>query len=84
MNRSVPMAVAAESSAKPEAFAAPMTQLAHVREFPDESFRTVVRANVDTLYSPASLEPSAKPTSFNMTLRMYWPTDKPPMVTWLR
>jgi hypothetical protein len=35
---------------KPEAFAAPVNQFAHVREFPDASIKDVVRANVDTLY----------------------------------
>ncbi len=47
--------------AKPEAFAAPVNQFAHVREFPDASFKDVVRANVDTLYSSAFLDLSAEP-----------------------
>ena len=47
--------------AKPEAFAAPMNQFAHVREFPDASFKDVVRANVDTLYSSVFLDLSAEP-----------------------
>jgi hypothetical protein len=37
----------------PGAFAAPVNQFVHVREFPDASFKDVVRANVDTLYSSA-------------------------------
>jgi len=47
--------------AKPEAFAAPVAQFAHVREFPDASFKDVVRANVDTLYSSAFQDLSAEP-----------------------
>jgi hypothetical protein len=47
--------------AKPEAFAAPVNQFAHVREFPDASFKDVVRANVDTLYSSVFLDLSAEP-----------------------
>src|SRR5262245_2596465 len=37
--------------AKPEGFAAPVNQFVNVRAFPDASFKDVVRANVDTLYS---------------------------------
>jgi hypothetical protein len=47
--------------AKPEAFAAPVNQFAHVRAFPDSSFKDVVRANVDTLYSTAWLDLSREP-----------------------
>lgn len=47
--------------AKPEAFAAPANQFAHVRAFPDASFRDVVRANVDTLYSSAFLDLAKEP-----------------------
>jgi hypothetical protein len=47
--------------AKPEAFAAPINQFVHVRAFPDASFRDVVRANVDTLYSSAFLDLSREP-----------------------
>ena len=39
--------------AKPTDFAAPVNQFVHVRSFPDASFKDVVRANVDTLYSSA-------------------------------
>ncbi len=44
-----------------EAFAAPVNQFANVREFPDASFKDVVRANVDTLYSSAWLDLSKEP-----------------------
>jgi hypothetical protein len=47
--------------AKPEGFAAPVNQFVHVREFPDASFKDVVRANVDTLYSSAFLDLSKEP-----------------------
>ena len=46
---------------KPGAFAAPANQFAHVRDFPDASFKDVVRANVDTLYSSAFLDLSQEP-----------------------
>jgi hypothetical protein len=46
---------------KPEAFAAPVNQFAHVRAFPDASFKDVVRANVDTLYSSAWLDLAREP-----------------------
>ena len=44
-----------------ESFAAPLNQFANVREFPDASFKDVVRANVDTLYSSAFLDLSKEP-----------------------
>ncbi len=47
--------------AKPEGFAAPINQFVNVRTFPDASFRDVVRANVDTLYSSAFLDLAAEP-----------------------
>ncbi|MGL6111698.1 MAG: DUF1254 domain-containing protein, partial [Rubrivivax sp.] len=47
--------------ARPEGFAAPVNQFVNVREFPDASFKDVVRANVDTLYSSAWLDLSAEP-----------------------
>jgi hypothetical protein len=47
--------------AKPEGFAAPVNQFVHLRSFPDASFKDVVRANVDTLYSAAFLDLSAEP-----------------------
>ncbi len=47
--------------AKPEAFAAPVNQFANVPQFPDASFKDVVRANVDTLYSSAFLDLTAEP-----------------------
>ncbi len=46
---------------KPEAFAAPVNQFVHVREFPTAAFKDVVRANVDTLYSSAFLDLSKEP-----------------------
>ncbi len=47
--------------ARPEGFAAPVNQFVNVREFPDASFKDVVRANVDTLYSSAWLDLSKEP-----------------------
>lgn len=47
--------------ARPEAFAAPVNQFANVPQFPDASFKDVVRANVDTLYSSAFLDLTAEP-----------------------
>ena len=47
--------------ARPEGFAAPVNQFVNVRAFPDASFKDVVRANVDTLYSSAFLDLSAEP-----------------------
>jgi hypothetical protein len=41
--------------------AAPVNQFAHMTAFPDASFRDVVRANVDTLYSAAWLDLSREP-----------------------
>ncbi|WP_457797708.1 DUF1254 domain-containing protein [Methylocystis sp. S23] len=46
---------------KADAFAAPINQFVNVRAFPDASFKDVVRANVDTLYSSAFLDLSAEP-----------------------
>jgi hypothetical protein len=43
------------------AFAAPLNQFAHAREFPPATFKAVVRANVDTLYSSAFLDLSKEP-----------------------
>jgi len=40
---------------------APMNQFAHLRAFPDASFRNVVRPNVDTLYSIAWVDLSDEP-----------------------
>ena len=47
--------------AGPVAFGGPLNQFANVRAFPDASFKDVVRANVDTLYSSAFLDLSAEP-----------------------
>ena len=47
--------------AKAGTFAAPVNQFANMRAFPDASFKDVVRANVDTLYSSAFLDLSAEP-----------------------
>ncbi len=46
---------------KPEGFSAPVNQFVNVRAFPDASFKDVVRANVDTLYSSAFLDLGAEP-----------------------
>jgi len=43
------------------AMAAPINQFANMPEFPDASFKDVVRANVDTLYSSACLDLSKEP-----------------------
>jgi hypothetical protein len=40
---------------------APVNQFAHMAAFPDASFKDVVRANVDTLYSAACLDLSKEP-----------------------
>jgi hypothetical protein len=47
--------------AKPEGAAAPINQFGNVRAFPDASFKDVVRANVDTLYSSAFLDLGREP-----------------------
>src|SRR5208282_6615496 len=41
--------------------AAPINQFANMPQFPDASFKDVVRANVDTLYSSAWLDLSKEP-----------------------
>src|SRR5262245_38105438 len=46
---------------KPEGFAAPINQFINVQTFPDASFKDVVRANVDTLYSSAWLDLTKEP-----------------------
>lgn len=46
---------------RPESFSAPVNQFVHARAFPDASFKDVVRANVDTLYSIAWLDLSREP-----------------------
>lgn len=46
---------------RPEGSRAPMNQYAHIRAFPDPSFRDVVSPNVDTLYSVAWLDLSSEP-----------------------
>src|ERR1700759_1484220 len=40
----------------PRGMSAPVNQFAHVPAFPNASFKQVVRANVDTLYSSAFLD----------------------------
>lgn len=40
---------------------APMNQFAHLRQFPDHTFRDVVRPNVDTLYSTLWFDVSREP-----------------------
>ena len=47
--------------ASPVGFGAPLNEFANVPTFPDSSFKDVVRANVDTLYSSAFLDLSAEP-----------------------
>ena len=47
--------------ASPVGFGAPLNEFANVPTFPDASFKDVVRANVDTLYSSAFLDLSAEP-----------------------
>jgi hypothetical protein len=47
--------------ARPVGNFAPANQFAHLRAFPGASFKDVVRANVDTLYSSAFLELSKEP-----------------------
>jgi hypothetical protein len=45
----------------PKGSFAPMNQFAHLRAFPDASFREVVRPNADTLYSIAWFDLSKEP-----------------------
>jgi hypothetical protein len=45
----------------PPPFGAPANQFLHVRKFPTASFKQIVRANVDTLYSSAFLDLSKEP-----------------------
>jgi hypothetical protein len=45
----------------PSGIAAPVNQFAHAPSFPPASFKNVVRANVDTLYSSAFLDLSSGP-----------------------
>lgn len=47
--------------AAPEAMSAPVNQFANLTAYPDASFKDVVRANVDTLYSSAWLDLSKEP-----------------------
>jgi hypothetical protein len=47
--------------ATPRGLAAPINQFSHVPQFPPASFKQVVRANVDTLYSSAFLDLSKEP-----------------------
>ncbi len=47
--------------AKPGGVLAPMGQFAHLREFPDHTFREIVRPNADTLYSIAWLDVAKEP-----------------------
>src|ERR1700754_1695915 len=46
---------------RPSGLAAPVNQFAHVPIFPPATFKNVVRANVDTLYSSAFLDLSSEP-----------------------
>lgn len=45
----------------PQGARAPVNQFAHVMKYPDASFKDVVRANVDTLYSVVWLDLSREP-----------------------
>jgi len=45
----------------PTGFLAPMNQFAHLRAFPDHTFREVVRPNADTLYSIVWFDVSKEP-----------------------
>jgi hypothetical protein len=49
------------SVARPEGIRAPLNQFAHLREFPDPSFTTVVSPNADTLYSSVFFDLRAEP-----------------------
>jgi hypothetical protein len=51
----------ATNVAVPHGMAAPVNQFSHVPVFPDASFKQVVRANVDTLYSSAFLDLAREP-----------------------
>jgi hypothetical protein len=46
---------------EPIGLRAPVNQLAHGREFPDETFTDVVRPNADTLYTALSFDVSKEP-----------------------
>jgi hypothetical protein len=46
---------------RPLGIAAPVNQFAHAPIFPPATFKNVVRANVDTLYSSAFLDLSSEP-----------------------
>src|ERR1700677_1336764 len=50
----------------PHAIAAPMNQFANAPAFPSASFKQVVRANVDTLYSSAFLDLSKEPVVLSL------------------
>ncbi len=45
----------------PKGFHSPMNQFAHLRAFPDHTFREVVRPNADTLYSSLWFDVSKEP-----------------------
>ncbi|NIR03350.1 MAG: DUF1254 domain-containing protein, partial [Gemmatimonadales bacterium] len=45
----------------PTALAAPMNVFAHAREYPDPSFRGVIRPNFDTLYSVLWMDLTQEP-----------------------
>lgn len=51
----------ATNVAAPGPLRAPVNQFVNLRQFPDASYRDVVRPNVDTLYSSAFLDLSAEP-----------------------
>ncbi len=51
---------------KPKSMFAPINQLGHFREFPDDKFTTVVKPNVDTYYSMAWFDLKAEPIVFTV------------------
>lgn len=56
----------AVNTVRPKGFMAPANQFAHVRQFPTATFKDVVRANVDTLYSSAFLDLSKEPIALSV------------------
>ncbi len=52
---------ASTNAEAPAGFRAPMNQFAHLRTFPDHTFKEVVRPNADTLYSSVWFDVSNEP-----------------------
>lgn len=61
-----PLVIMDLTRAQSEQTLAPANTLRRVRQFPDASFKTVVRPNVDTLYSTAFLDLRDGPVVFEM------------------